>query len=235
MKKLAMLTVLFTAMPLFAGTITLVPTDNTNGTCTVDWTADVQVRAMGLDVDCTAGVIDGLTVDSFFDIFMDAAYDLGAGYAYGVGTPIADQDAPGELGLPLANLAISMGGLGGAALPLDPAISAGQIILSSTAGAAGTIDANALRGGIVDVDGDPVTIVGAPVAFAITNGPACWNFACFDKGDTNDDGLITPADVQTMLAAWTGAYDPCTDFNKDGLITPADVQMLLVGWTSGCN
>ena len=177
-KALVILVALAFAAPLYADVDFGPAVNNLDGTCTIPWSSnDLPIVAMGLDVDVLVGPdeIGGVAVDSFFDIFMDAAYDLEPtpGYNYGDGTPIADQDAAGEIALPSANFCISMGGLGGAAAPLNDPCTSGTITLTAdgTKTASGTLDENSLRGGVIDEDGNQVT-TNLPIPFTITDLPS---------------------------------------------------------------
>ena len=173
-KTILALVVLLLTTPLYAGTITFTATDNANGTCTISYDSgtDPAPVAMGLDVDASAALTD-FAVDSFFDIYIDAAFDLAGAYTYGDGTPIAEQDEAGEATLPLASFCISMGGLGGDVEPLDPAPTTGTIVLTGPA-CTGTITASTLRTGlagtgVVDVEGNAMT-TNLPLPFSITLG-----------------------------------------------------------------
>ena len=244
-KALVILVALALAAPLYAGTITLTATDNEDGTCNIDWSSTGAVVAMGMDIDVTGTPpndepISGVAVDAWFDIYMDAAYDeeAGDGYRYGEGTPIADQDAPGQLVLPQSIFCISMGGLGGETGPLTPAPSSGTIVMTADGigFSSGTIVANALRGGVVDDNGAEVTITGDSTwtitsgdcmtalgvdvsnaalyaTFLLAGSPACWcdEFNC--AGDA--DGLFSGIDAA----------------GKRKWVTLPDLNILSDGWT----
>ncbi|MHC5120835.1 MAG: hypothetical protein ACYSO7_04890 [Planctomycetota bacterium] len=214
MKKiLVTLLVLALCTPAMAATVTI--TDNANGTGTVTVTAAGAVNIVGLalDVDATAGGnITAATSDTAtFNIYPDAAYtqELGAGYVYGTGTPIAAQAAvAGEVAIS-NSFALSVGALNG----------------DSTAGATGSasvsftitvddnttieIKENAARGGIVLTDGsgeditngtagvvsgtitvptDCIAPAAATYADWVSLGkPDCW---CYEKQCNGDvDGL----------------------------------------------
>ena len=159
MKKALLVLVLAFAAPLYASTITF--TETSPGV--IEWTSDVACVAMGLDVNMTTGTVTDVAVDSFFDIYMDVAFDeedTGDGYTYGEDNgngPVADQDAAGSIDLATngAEFCISMGGLGGEVEPLaDPCMS-GTITL--TGAGEGTLGENGLRGGCIDENGDTMT------------------------------------------------------------------------------
>ena len=170
MKKLLLiLVVLGVAAPSVAGTINFAATDDgANGTCTITYYVTgggVAPVAMGLEVEVTSGnPIKNVTdMDSFFDIYMDYAYDDPCNYTYGAGHPIADPCGPGAITLPQSKFVISMGGLGGPTKPptkfpkmgtkKDPVVVA---VLHSDGGSAGVITVNVLRGGVIDEDAEPM-------------------------------------------------------------------------------
>ena len=220
-KVFLVLLTLALAAPLYAGTITFTATDNQDGTCTISYsTTDAVPVAMALNVDVDGGLITDIAVDSFFDIYIDAAYDLGGTYTYGASTPIAEQDVAGKANLPLAAFCISMVGLGGEAEPLEVAPSSGSIILVfSGPNCTGTISANTLRTGqggtgVIDVNGDAMT-TNLPLAFTnieeeycylghgqtdeqewIERGrPACWCYPRQCYGDVdNVEEIVEPFD-----------------------------------------
>jgi hypothetical protein len=196
MKKLILtLIVLALAVPLVQAEVNFVATDNGDGTCTVTFDAndllDVQVVAMGLDITVDgADPDDAITavggIDSFFDIFMDAAYDMESdpctpGYTYGAGgDPIAKVAEAGKDTLPSLSFCISMGGLGGDVEPLVPAPDNGTAFVLHAGNAApgapsvtGTISINALRGGVVGTDTEAMD-TNLSIPFAITITPECY-------------------------------------------------------------
>jgi len=176
MKKLLLILVVAAiSAPLYAaGGITFVATDNTDGTCTVTFTATdpcIPPVAMGLNVKVDGDsdpchlitAVDGM--NSFFEIYMDYAYDDPCSYTYGAGNPVADPCAAGSASLPSYNFCISMGGLGGETDPDEkPAPTSGTAFVL-TAGnltdpcdpVTGTISLNALRGGVIGTDTEPMT------------------------------------------------------------------------------
>jgi hypothetical protein len=191
-KMLLAVAVLLISAPVFAGTISFTATpDPGNGTCTITYTVTEGTAnpvAMALDVDVTSGgpiaSIDGM--DSFFDVFIDSAYDMEqvtpGSYTYDpespVGVPSAEQDEAGQLILPSSNFCISMGGLGG----LDgnnlasPPATGTVAVLHANVDSSGEITLNQLRGGIVDTEGEYMQIAEGilPLAFEITVIPPCF-------------------------------------------------------------
>ena len=195
MKKLLLIVVvLLMAAPLYAeNEIRFSFVDNWDGSCTITYDVnevaadpcdDPPVRpvAMGLTVDVISGapikevILEDNDPCGFFEIFMDAAYSMEldpcdpCGYCYGCGTAIADPCGPGEILLPQTKFSISMGGLGGETDPdqKSPPTS-GTITLYADAGATettGTIELDAMRGGIIGNDGEPMVVIG------LDNGPA---------------------------------------------------------------
>jgi hypothetical protein len=212
MKKVLLgLLILAVAAPAFAAVN--VTTASAPGQVTITLEAGVgeDIVGIGLLVDATAGVVDSYTVDSFFDIFMDFAYDMETAtpgsYTYGAGNDEGDGVGvnmtkganPGDHGITVtlpsdAPFSISVGGLGGPALPLNPAPQVANIVLKAAAGAVVDLDIDTLRGGIVGTVGGvsgahavtglpltgvvisplsvPETITGTPVVAKTTAAPA---------------------------------------------------------------
>ena len=225
-KGLVVLAVLVMAAPLYAGTITFTATDNgpmgPPATCTITWTSDVAIVALGLDIDADDPInID--SIDSFFDIFMDLAYDeeQSGDYVYGEGSgtannAAANQEAAGQLTMPAAAFAISAGGLGGASGPLTPPPFSGTIVLSAGVDTTGTIGANALRGGVIDEDGAQVALAGDSTWIITVDPPEPEN--CMVTLGVDDSH---PAVYAAFLAAETafgeGAVDCwCDQYNCAG-------------------
>lgn len=226
MKKLFVVLVGFAvSASIYAADVDFSAADNGHGTVTITYTVNSgTIRCMALDVDADVYITD-VAVDSFFDVFMDSAYMDPDNYYLAAGTPIAFQDQVGEFALPSNSFCISMGNLEGVA-------TANEIVLQVNGfDFTFTLDINHLRGGVINTDGQQMTtnlpIVSIYEVF-------CWDYPCFEKGDSNGDGAITAIDVQGLLTAW-GSYDECADFNKDGAITAIDVQILLASWGVGCN
>jgi hypothetical protein len=173
----------------------------------LDWVSDTPIVAMGLDVDAD-GTVDAVAVDSFFDIYMDAAHDMEettpGSYTYGAGIATAEQDVVGALALPATSFAISMGGLGGTVAPLDTAPTSGSITMTASSGGTATICANSLRGSVVDNTGAAVTIAGdcatlvlpddgcviadsdRNAAWVLAGSPDCWCEERQCKGDADN-------------------------------------------------
>ena len=181
MKKIATsLLILLLPVSVLAGVV--VATDETTpGQVTLTLTSDTEITGIGLIVDANANIssftVDddrGTPADSFFDIFMDVAYDRevnGNGYTYGEGAGSdnlngAHQDGPGVVALPAANFSISVCGIGGQAQPLDPPPQVAHIILKGASGTVVNVDLDLLRGGIVDYNGAQ-TVTGLPVELTI--------------------------------------------------------------------
>ncbi len=252
-KGLVILVVLAFAAPLYADVTFGPAVDNQDGTCSIPWSSDdLPIVAMGLDVDVTGDDdIGDLAYGSFFDIFMDQAYDeeAGDGYTYGEDKgngPVARQDQPGQLALPQTNFCISMGGLGGASEPLDDPCMAGTIVLTADpCNSSGTLSENALRGGVIDENGAQVT-TNLPIPFGITTFvPPTDCMAAMDV-DTN-----FPAVYAMFLKAeayfgvgnvdcWCDEYNCQGDANggfagvdtdgKRKWVTLPDLTVLSAGW-----
>ena len=196
MKKLILiLVVVAMAVPLYAaGRITFVATDNVSspGTCTITFDANdllgIEPVALGLDVKVNGSdpchaitAVSGM--ESFFEIFMDYAYDDPCNYTYGAGHPVADPCAAGSIALPSHHFCVSMGGLGGESDPEEKAapdngtafvLTAGNLKYPSTV--TGHIKINALRGGVIGKDTDPMetNLVPVHLPFTITVSPDCF-------------------------------------------------------------
>jgi hypothetical protein len=245
-KLLSLLLVCALSAPLFAGAVNLTSTDNGDGTCTIKMEiTDGSVVGIALDVAVNAGPdLTAVAVDSFFDIFIDAAYDEetgGDGYTYGEGQPVCLVDGPGATDIATAmagsrTFAVCAGGLGGAAKPLTAAPAAPTtvdlLVLTGADGAAGTIDLNAIRGGIVCADATAATVTGNPLAWSISVVTTdCWGCAGQNLGDASGDGNINFADLVALKAAFgssTGApnYNKCADFDRSGTINFGDLVIL---------
>jgi hypothetical protein len=249
-KVLVLLAVCALALPTFAGEVTL---SSENGVIKMTVVSGNPV-GFALDVAPTTGAIgDDVVVDSFFDIFIDLAYDMETAtpgsYTYGAGTnPVCFIDMPGATTPSAAaaegdgSFAVCAGGLGGSEKPLTAGPGAGDTVdLVTLACAEGsenvtaTVTLNAKRGGIVDKDGTAMVVNGLPLTVTIvcSTDPECWGYQFFAKGDSNGDGALTyTGDVQPLIDAWnSGIYDPCVDFNKDGALTyTGDVQVLIDNW-----
>jgi hypothetical protein len=110
-------------------------------------------------------------------------------------------------------------------------------VLKSEVTTSGTIGLNSIRGGVVDKDGTMTTNLDndATIPFSISSGPQCWNYDCFDCGDTNGDCAVNySGDVLTIINAWPASgypYDPCADLNKDDAINySGDVIVIVNHW-----
>jgi hypothetical protein len=245
-KLLSLLLVCALSAPLFAGAVNLTSTDNGDGTCTIKMEiTDGSVVGIALDVAVNAGPdLTAVAVDSFFDIFIDAAYDEetgGDGYTYGEGQPVCLVDGPGATDIATAmagsrTFAVCAGGLGGAAKPLTAAPAAPTtvdlLVLTGADGAAGTIDLNAIRGGIVCADATAATVTGVPLAWTITAGCGCI-------GDFSGDGAVDGADVPGFIAAFGSVegdptYNCKGDFSGDGAVDGADVPGFIAVFGTVC-
>ena len=175
MKKLMlMLMVVAMAAPLYAqGRVQFVATDNEDGTCTITFDAndvfDVQPVAMGVEVKVngseSAHLITAVSgMASFYEIFMDYAYDDPCSYTYGAGHPVADPCGPGSAELPSHYFTVSMGGLGGAEDPEQYPVPDNGVAFILTAGnltdpcdqVTGVIKINHRRGGVIGNDTEPM-------------------------------------------------------------------------------
>ncbi len=255
MKRLMCLLVALMVAPAMAG-VTISVVDNG------DLTADIVVVADGDDADANGSLIAGIALDVSVDagqILEVSNYkitgesvvgDKGYGIFLGTitftgddpvmientGTPVAPADAPDNPPqLPGPACVLEFGALYDQAVP-EAAPEATTVLCTITVSEACnmTLAANSTRGGVVRIGGGAVTadFVGGPITGQ--TGPACWNNSCQTSGDANGDGLISALDVQALLNAWGGAYDPCVDFNRDGLVSALDVQVLIGTWGKPC-
>lgn len=253
-KVLALLIVCALVAPAFAGEVTLSSVDNEDGTATVSMTVvSGDPVGIGLDVTTTSGELDDvvMAVDSFFDIFVDAAYDMetaaAGSYTYGAGVgPVCLVGGPGSTTVAAANAAVTpfalcVGGLGGAANPLTAGPTTGDtvelFVFSASVDTTAEVTLNVIRGGIVDKDATAMTVNGLPLTVTITNppvGPACWSFATQCYGDLDGGGAINTGDFFPFKDAYNtsyfantmgtalGEYNPCADLNQDGYINTTD-------------
>ena len=52
--------------------------------------------------------------------------------------------------------------------------------------------------------------------------------------DTNNDGILSPADFSAWVAAFNSQAPEC-DQNNDGACTPADFSAWVANYNAGCN
>jgi hypothetical protein len=232
MKKALVIMMLVIAAPLYA--VTGEAVDNADGTCTIT-IPGANAVAFALTVDSSAAITN-VAIDSFFDVYMDSAYtqEAGTGYVYQTGTPIADPAGPGEVGL--SDLfTISAGGLDDTGSEVPPA----DIVITLTGpdGTTGTVDTNALRGGMVDATGTEV-VLDAAIPFSISvnsecfdsehpdyaewvaaGRPECWCYLyqCHGDADGAQEGdvkkgyfYVSYADIGILSANWKGTSGDTT-------------------------
>jgi len=130
-----------------------------------------------------------------------------------------------------------MGGLGGEEEPLDAAPMSGVITLTAGTATSATIEANALRGGVVGTDGVEMTVTGFPLVVG-TGTPPCiavghadyaeWDALgqppqwcapsqCYGDADGAQEKIgrlffdVGYADIDVLIAGFSVAYvDPVT-------------------------
>ncbi len=272
MKKLILiLVVVAMAAPAVAGTVNFAATDNGNGTCTITYYVTggvVAPVALGVTVEVTAGnPIKAVTdMDEFFEIFMDDAYDMELdpcdSYVYGAGDPVADPCGPGGKDLPASKFVISMGGLGGPTKPptkfpkigskKDPVVLA--ILHSDTqpplgGTTSGIITVDALRGGVIDEDGEVMDPNGpdAPggdlqLPFTISEcyqsdwanytvwkeapvgKPYCWCYQYNCRGDTDNIGTGLGDRKKWVVLADLQLLGSAWGKRQDDVTLPANYQ-----------
>jgi len=201
--------------------------DNGDGTVTISY--DAPIVGMALDVDSATVSVTGVTLDSFFDVFMDYAYVQGASYVYMAGDSIATQDAAGVATLPSSSFCISAGGLQDNESDVP---AAGSFTLAVTGIGDITIGANSLRGGVVDYDGAMTTNLPITVNVAGVTPTVC-------KGDADGDGWVSPDDITAIVVYinnyaadgfWvevSAGYE-AYDYDQDGWVSPDDITGVVV-------
>lgn len=214
MKKiLVSLLVLALCAPAMAATVTI--TDNEDGTATITVAKEGADNIVGLalNIDVTGGnVTDANVATATFDIFPDAAYTLESttpgSYGYGDGTPIADQDAAGEVGIS-NSFAISVGALNGEFVAGANGAASVDILVTVDADANICVEENAIRGGIVLTTGageditngtagvvcGDVTVGSEPECvkstapfysdWVLAGSPDCWCYRKHCRGDAD--------------------------------------------------
>ena len=236
MKKLMLiLMVIGITIPALAVDISLV--DNGNGTGTIQYTAAAGevCRGIAIVVDAGVGSITAVSgINPEFNVYMDAAFGDPGAYVIGVtGTPIADPDGPGEIGLPASKISLCLGVVD---VTGDQAgASEGTHNLATVENCGGDLDitVDTLRGGITGDMGDGVT-----VGLAGSVGGGTVTGACGCKGDADGSTNISINDLVVITgflhpdyAATTPKYT-CIgiptgkddyDANTDGNISIADL------------
>ena len=228
MKKIVIISMLFSLVcPMFAAQITFTAKNNGDGTFTIGYyTDDPQVQigptCIGLQIEVNPEndkieSLDGM--DSFFNIFMSAAYmeiwhdgydygEVGRGpatyhpdyitHAYQVKYPLTIEGW-GDM-----HFGLSLCGLGGdsdapvlenSPISTDSANPVVVAVLHCSTATSGTIGLNELVGGVVDKDGFMTTNLdaGAVIPFVITNGlgaPDCWHYAGQCHADADGNGIV---------------------------------------------
>ncbi len=255
MKKiLVSLLVLALCTPAMAASVTINDNGDGTGTIVVDAGEPNAIVGLALNINATGGnitlcEIDG-TANPTFNIYPDAAHDLEeaeeGSYTYGAGTPIADQEAAGEVAVS-NSFAISVGALNGEETPGADGASTVTINIEVDANTNICVEENALRGGIVLAgEGGGVDINGEIVCGDITSGPACWGYDCHYRGDVDGDCDVDADDITVAVAAWTdynGQTDLgggkiidnlCSDTDSDGDVDADDITDVVDGWNLGC-
>ena len=244
-----------------AGTITLdvVGIDHTASVIQIVEMSGAPPVGIALIVDAGAGSGSPSNIhdveppsDPFFNVFIDFAHTFESvspgSYTIGAGHPAADPSAPGVATLPGEKVSICVAELNAAdanslVLPIDLAIvimdNLGDICLSE----------DLLRGGVVDIHGQPVTVIGA--------GGECYPVGgCCDccPGEIADslgilgshDGYVGFGDLNALIQALAPTFedvfpngpDPlfCADIadqfatlgNQDGVVGFGDLNALIV-------
>ena len=242
MKKiLVSLLVLALCTPAMAATVTINDNGDGTGTIVVDAGEPNAIVGLALNINATGGNITAVSIDGTanptFNIYPDAAHDLEeaeeGSYTYGAGTPIADQEAAGEVAVS-NNFAISVGSLNGEETPGADGASTVTINIEVDADTNICVEENALRGGIVLAGGDGVDIDGEIVCDDIT--ASC-------KGDINNggvgDGKVSALDISELIVYLTPyaplyevtpipSGDEYLNLNGDTKISALDISALIV-------
>jgi hypothetical protein len=225
-------------------TITAVPSGDT---LTIGYDASGAAAmpvGISLIVDCGVGNVASagdadFSIDSFFDVFIDfaaddpAAYQAGADPATGVlagAHGLAMTDMAGAVAFPAQIFAISAAELANTAT--IPAIGTICVLTLSGTPATVTFAEDTLRGGVVDVNGNPMAVtLPGPTLVPGAVAPTCWDLTeCAGQpdGDTNCDGAINFLDIGVLKAAFfasTGQpnYNCCADFDHSGQVNFLDL------------
>ena len=70
--------------------------------------------------------------------------------------------------------------------------------------------------------------------------PLCWSSPTQCHGDTNDDAILDPTDLQALMNAFNTCYgnvdyNPCADFNQDGMVNTNDLTIFVTIWPNNPN
>ena len=238
MKKLILsLMVIGIAIPAMAASISLV--DNSDGTGTIKYTAaaDEVLRAMAIVVDAGVETIEDVKdVNPQFNVFMDAMFSDPL-KGVGLGTPVADPDAPGEIALGVSKISLCMGmvdQLGGQEGLADDGTYDVATIELSGGPAARLVDLteDPLRGGIV---GD-----GPAVEHSVGGGNITGEVSvlCACKGDADESNNIDGLDLSAIVGYLHPTYAPgysapvppanlCYDVDGSGLVDGLDLSAIV--------
>jgi hypothetical protein len=237
-KILVMLAVCALAVPAVAGDITFSVTQTNPGEFTIGYVATTDVPVgMGIAVSLTDATIpDGSTVsvDSFFDVFVDFASEDPCNYAIGMAgqTPIADPCAAGQpaYGAGISEFSICMGALDPCNAAAGTVANLITIAVDCTADFDVAISADSLRGGIVGATFDNVYFVnGTDLPCGGWDGPACWLSLTQCHGDADDDGDVDTTDWPAFRDGFGKSYpdalylaNVCGDYDQDGDVDTTD-------------
>ena len=198
--SVTLMLVLVLTLTVFAGDLVLTPVDNGDGTLSIQYSysGDPPV-AVALVVDTSAGngLIYGATGGGFFEVFIDC-YNSNPGVLNnnditddGCG-PIANPNGPGEIALPASVVVLSMAELDD---QNDAPVSGTLATIDFGGCADGIITGESLRGCVVDVLGNEMTINGVKCGSAsvpsISTG--CGE-PCICRGDVASSFGLPPGD-----------------------------------------
>lgn len=244
-KVIIMLVALLLVAPLYAadGDIQFDIRDNGNSTCIISYTVGSGLTTpvgVALNVVGTVATDPNITaysnVDSFFDVYIDAAFDIGDTYTVGSGTPIANQTAAGQVALPASVICVSLAGLDDTGSESAGDGTVDLITLAAAPGTTVTISLNAVRGGAVSESGAMNASIGT--ASCSVTIPACWD-ACQLLGECSGDLYVDGLDVAPLIASFNKArgqagFNDCCDFNRDGYVDGLDVAPLIANFNTSC-
>jgi hypothetical protein len=223
----------------FAGDLTLSAEGDGAGNVAISYTSTgdppVGVSAVVNVSSGNATLGSGSSASGCFNINIDwFNSNIDEADPLGMGEPVGDADGPGSPGAGATSFAISTGSLDDQAdCPSDGDIA--TIVLDCGDGES-TLDISedALRGGIVDNQGNAMNVTYPGPVAVCSGGGGC---AC--KGDANGDGTVNTVDFQTLLIALGNAGPPysidpvpdnlvCADATGVGKLDTVDFQTLLI-------
>jgi hypothetical protein len=199
--------------------------------------------AFGLKADITlgCGCIEGSSSYSgSFRVYPDYVYDVGAGYSFYGGTPIADPAAAGSLALggTVTSASLCMARIESGTAGPNPGPVSGTLLTLTLDGIGPldvTVSADTSRGGIV---ASGAVADNLPQVAVVNVVPDCWTCDGQNLGNGTGDTAVNFADLAMLKTgmftdacdeAWgtaLGQYNTCADFSRDGHVNFADLALL---------